>query len=61
MKLKPSSDDLDQLSNCDMIWDQELCLVKDRQLLLAREPLNDARHLAWVLAAYLLNILHTLC
>jgi hypothetical protein len=38
-------DYFDQFPNCDMVWDEKLGLVQDWQLLLTREPFDDARDL----------------
>jgi len=58
VKLKSPSYYLDQFAHGDMVWYEELGLVKDRQLLLPTEPFNDARHLIWVVQSDLLHILH---
>ena len=59
MKLKTSPDDLDELADSDVIRDEKLGLVKDWQLLLSWEPLNDAGNLAGMFCSDLLHIFHS--
>lgn len=40
-------DDLDQLAHVDMVWDQELGLVQDWQLLLTLVALDDHLGVRW--------------
>lgn len=40
-------DDLDQLAHVDMVWDQELGLVQDRQLFLTLVALDDHLGVGW--------------
>ncbi len=38
-------DYFDEFPNCDMVWNEKLGFVQNWQLLLTREPLDDARDL----------------
>lgn len=57
VELQAAPDDLDQLAHVNMVWDQKLGLIQDRQLLLTLVALDDHRDLTGVLVADLLHLL----
>lgn len=56
VQLQPTPDDFNQLTHVDVVRDQELGLVQNRQLFLSLIPLNDHWDLVGVLLADLLNL-----
>lgn len=57
VQLEPTSNDLDQFSNRDMIWNQKFGSIQDWKLLLSMKPFNDHWNLVWVQLTNFLDIL----